>query len=709
MSLHKKFSLNFGIGHKIYFVLLSIVAIALIMATSTLTMISNISQNTSSLVERNVPQILQGTELSVVSGELDAQIRSLIKAQTESSVKKFQKQASITLEKITEIVDNMGFAPKQYDIISNEIKTIAGMIPTLSKNTTKRIGTLKKIDKELRTIKELHANIIKEATPLYDDSEFNLIMSLSDLKDVVDLETANLPALSAQLENDIAILSNSLKYIAEINLLFGYYNAAEKITELTSFVVLEDVYAASANKIEGYIKDIDSPSLATQTSDLLNHGRGKENLFMSRKTYINDLSAATTMTTKLNSIVMELQDNVGAELSAIQEGAEYNGRDAINYAQKIKNVTVIMTIAMVVLALALSLFYVRPFIVGRIRAVYEFASEIAAGNLESEIKKTGQDELAKMADALILFRDNAVARIRLEEEQKQGEAAQADQRKQATLKMADQFEATVGDIVEHVAHAAQDMQNMVAQLAEVIQGMSVKSHSVSKAAGDASVNVDSVASATEEMSVSIQQISNDILDTAKAAQSSAATAQSSQEKLDQLQSAVQEIDTFIQSINEVAEQTNLLALNATIEAARAGDAGKGFAVVAGEVKSLASQTHDMTDEIAAKVSHIKNSAAEAITAMKNIHAQIISVDDKTNRVASAVEEQNIATVEISKNTQQAATGTGIVSENIQEIQQSASDTTHATEQLSQAANDLSGQSQNLKTALATFLAEIRQG
>tara|TARA_R110002153_G_scaffold11256_2_gene43464 strand:+ start:1 stop:1293 length:1293 start_codon:yes stop_codon:yes gene_type:complete len=430
---------------------------------------------------------------------------------------------------------------------------------------------------------------------------------------------------------------------------------------------------------------------------------------MSRKTYINDLSAATTMTTKLNSIVMELQDNVGAELSAIQEGAEYNGRDAINYAQKIKNVTVIMTIAMVVLALALSLFYVRPFIVGRIRAVYEFASEIAAGNLESEIKKTGQDELAKMADALILFRDNAVARIRLEEEQKQGEAAQADQRKQATLKMADQFEATVGDIVEHVAHAAQDMQNMVAQLAEVIQGMSVKSHSVSKAAGDASVNVDSVASATEEMSVSIQQISNDILDTAKAAQSSAATAQSSQEKLDQLQSAVQEIDTFIQSINEVAEQTNLLALNATIEAARAGDAGKGFAVVAGEVKSLASQTHDMTDEIAAKVSHIKNSAAEAITAMKNIHAQIISVDDKTNRVASAVEEQNIATVEISKNTQQAATGTGIVSENIQEIQQSASDTTHATEQLSQAANDLSGQSQNLKTALATFLAEIRQG
>lgn len=709
MSLQKKLSFNFGIGHKIYLVLLSVVVVALIMAASILAMITNISQNTSVLVERNVPQILQGTKLSVVSGELDTQIRSLIKAQTATDVKGFQKQASVTLGNITKTVEDMGLSPEQHASISEGIKDIGKIIPALSNNTTKRLQTLKKIDAELGTIKSLHAEIIKAATPLYDDSEFNLMISLSDLNDVTDLETANLSALSSQLENDIATLSNSLKYIAEINLLFGYYNAAEKITELTSFVMLEDVYAASTNKIKGYIKGINSASLGAQTNEILDFGRGEESLFISRKSYINDLSAATKMTSQLNNIVKQLQDDVGAELVTIQEGAEYKGRYAIEYAQKIKSVTVVMTITMIVLALALSIFYVRPFIVGRIRAVYESARDIAAGNLDTEIKKTGQDELAKMADALILFRDNALARIRLEEEQKQSESEQSDQRRQATLKMADQFEETVGDIVEHVAGAAQDMQNMVGQLGEVIQSMSLKSASVAKAAGDASMNVDSVASATEEMSVSIQQISNDILDTAKAAQSSAATAQSSQEKLDQLQSAVQEIDTFIQSINEVAEQTNLLALNATIEAARAGDAGKGFAVVAGEVKSLASQTHGMTDEISAKVGHIKNSASEAIAAVRNIQEQITSVDEKTNRVAGAVEEQNLATAEISKNTQQAATGTGVVSDNIQDIQQSANDSTQATEQLSQAANDLSGQSQDLKAALATFLTEIRQG
>lgn len=702
MMNYFKTRLNLGIGHKIYFVMSAIVIVATIMATTTLMMISNISNNTSVLVESNLPQILSGTELSAESALLNTQMISLFKADTREQLKENSDLSAKTLARINALIAHMDLPKQSKDQLHSKLKNIDSLVPDLVKNTDSRIKAIKTIGTKIDTIKALHKSIINAATPLYDDAEFNLVMSLSDL------ESAEPATLSQQLEGDIAILSNSLKYLAEINLLFGYYNAAENLSNLTGFVVLEDSYAATSNKISKYTKDLTAKALIKDTQSFLAYGAGKDSLFTARKTYIKDLDAAEGMIVKLDTILQELNMVVGEDLSRVQNDANRSGSDALNYAQNIKKMTVLMTAAMIALAVLLSLFYVRPFIVKRIRDIYESTRDIAAGNLDVEIKKTGNDELAKMADALILFKNNAIERYRLEDEQKQNESAQAAQRKQATLKMADQFEQTVGDIITQVAQASENMQDMVGRLTAVIQTMSNASLSVSEAAGDASSNVESVAGATEEMNVSIQSISRDIADTATSAKSTAKEAEASQEKLDQLRLAVDEIDAFIQSISDVAEQTNLLALNATIEAARAGEMGKGFAVVAGEVKSLASQTHGMTDEISLKVKHIKSSAHEAISAVIGIKDQIISVDSRTNDVAEAVREQNMVTAEISKSIQQAATGTESVSRNIQEIQRSSDDSLHATEELGLASAKLSEQAQALQGAMHSLLAEIRQ-
>lgn len=319
------------------------------------------------------------------------------------------------------------------------------------------------------------------------------------------------------------------------------------------------------------------------------------------------------------------------------------------------------------------------------------------------------DEMGDMAKALEVFRQNALEVDRLEAQRKEDEAKQEERERQKTLELIEDFETRVGHIVKEIDQAALDMQTMAKTIATAVQNTTTQSGTVAAASQEASTNVETVASAAEEMSASIQEISKNVTETAQAAKDCAQSAGLSQDKLRELQQAVDEIDSVIQSINDVAEQTNLLALNATIEAARAGEAGKGFAVVASEVKSLANETHKMTEEISRKVEGIKNSAGETIDSVNSIIEQISSVDHKTTSVAAAVEEQNSATVEISRNVQEAAAGTGEVSRSIEEVQKVANETSASTDMLREASDGLAEQSTKLKTAVDSFLDDMRQG
>jgi methyl-accepting chemotaxis protein len=275
------------------------------------------------------------------------------------------------------------------------------------------------------------------------------------------------------------------------------------------------------------------------------------------------------------------------------------------------------------------------------------------------------------------------------------------------VNLADEFEDSVGSVVQSVGKAADEMNEMASILSAAIQESTAQSGAVAAASIQASTNVQTVAAASEELTASIREISKNVVDTADTARDCAKSAETSQNNLQNLQNAVEEIGTVVQSINEVAEQTNLLALNATIEAARAGEAGKGFAVVASEVKALASETHKMTDEIANIVSDIRSSANDTITSVSDILVKIRSVDGKTATVSAAVEEQNSSTEEISRNVQEAARGTDEVSRNIGEVQQAANDSSQATEQLKVASSDLIQEAENLDEAVKAFLIEVR--
>lgn len=275
------------------------------------------------------------------------------------------------------------------------------------------------------------------------------------------------------------------------------------------------------------------------------------------------------------------------------------------------------------------------------------------------------------------------------------------------VKMADDFETNVKSVVDSVSASATEMQATAQSMSATAEETNRQSTVVAAASEEATTNVQTVASAAEELSASVSEISNQVAQSTQIAKSSVEKANGTNQQIQELANAAQKIDEVVKLISAIAEQTNLLALNATIEAARAGDAGKGFAVVASEVKSLANQTAQATEEIAAQISAVQSATTNSVSAIEEITKVINEINEISTAVASAVEEQGAATQEIARNVQEAATGTQEVSSNIGGVTQAAAETGTSAQQVLESASKLSRQSEGLSGAVDKFLMQVR--
>lgn len=525
--------------------------------------------------------------------------------------------------------------------------------------------------------------------------------------------------LGSLFESDYPVVEAALKLqriVVEMQDTAGEYLAVESLEALEeplqNFNALAEEarphFAVLTRLAESEEDKTDAAALIEAFDLWISHAAQDEQLFDTHQDMLRAEEAADLAVEELESDA----DRVAEALGKVTDAA-----DAISDATDEKaaeTVTLAQIVVASVFALMITIFIALMYVVSRtvirpMRQMTESMETLAAGDTSVEVPALDkQDEIGAMAKAVQVFKENAVRVAKMEEEQAAMRARAEEEKRETMNRMADEFDSSVGQIVDQVSSAVQEMQNTATDMTGVADANAQQAEKVRNDAQITNNNVGAVASATEEMSASVANISGLVQKSTTIVGQAVNSVSTTKDDVTQLEDSASRIGEVIGLITDIAEQTNLLALNATIEAARAGDAGKGFAVVASEVKNLASQTGKATSDIATQITDIQTRTKQVVGAIQNIGEVMNEVNEIASSIAAASDEQNSATVEISRNAQETATITSGVLASIGQMAEGANSTGDASKQVLELSRGLYQQADQLKAQVAGFVSSVRR-
>jgi methyl-accepting chemotaxis protein len=453
-------------------------------------------------------------------------------------------------------------------------------------------------------------------------------------------------------------------------LLRGYdpQNLAKSRTEFTQ---QDSAVNKIADDLQQNLTDSDSKAILTQFTQahqqLDNDYQAALDVFV--RSGGQDFKAADAMVKGKDRPPTDLVDSLVGRI-AVNGGQAITAQQAslTTQASVIELVTALLWLALLGVGYLLARVLVRP-----LNKVVEVLTEVTAGDLTPRVSFARQDEVGHMGRAL-----------------------------NDTLQTFSEALRSIGRHSQSLASSSEELSAVSHQMSSNAEETSAQSGVVSAAAEQVTRNLQTVATATEEMTASIKEIAKNANEAAKVANSAVKTAENTNATVTKLGTSSAEIGQVIKVITSIAQQTNLLALNATIEAARAGEAGKGFAVVANEVKELAKETAKATEEIGRKIAAIQGDSKGAVEAIGQISQVIAQINDISNTIASAVEEQTATTNEIARNVTEAARGGQQVAENITAVAKAAKDTASGATQTRTASAELARMAADLQRLVGQF-------
>jgi methyl-accepting chemotaxis protein len=651
----------------------------------------------------DIPRLAASLQLQAQSATLAAQGPAVLASQSEEALKertaKVAEIQKLTIDKLGEIIE-LGADKAIVDALRETVKNINDATASLGSAARERLDAGAQHNKAYAALRAAQAAFVAAAGPVMLDAQAQVTAILSS----ADISVDDATAASRTVEQ----LGN---VVASGNLAASDLAAALTANDSDTLDAVQKDFKETQTKVKTNLEllpdNAGAKGLREAAQKLLSLGEGKTGAFKVRQKELDAddygqivLDETRKLNVGLGISVQQLVDGVQKETNA----ATFQAREQISLATTVMLGLGIATLIGSVLFVWL---YVGRNILRRIGSLQRSMQLLSAGDLESEIYRSHQDdEIASMANSLHVFREGMIEARSLSADQDKDRVAKAERASRMEARIAE-FEAMVRAALDNLQNAANSMQTTAQSMANTADQSNTLVNAVASAAEETSVNVQTVSAGTEQLSSSIAEISRQVVSSAEIARKAVEEAGATDSTVQGLADNASRISVVVDLIQVIASQTNLLALNATIEAARAGESGRGFAVVASEVKNLASQTAKATDEIRTQIASMQEVTTSAVGAIRKIGQTIGEINDVTTAIAAAVEQQGAATREIARNIQHAAGGTSEVSSNIVGVSTASAEAGSAATQVLDASAALRSEAETLRAEIDAFLNNIR--
>jgi methyl-accepting chemotaxis protein len=664
---------------------------------------ATISTTFKAIVFRSTPASIESMRLKEDTSDLVAFARRLMAAEDESHRAEIAREIAAQSRNLKARIDrlralNGSQSAEIADTLDRSMVRSAmdERLDALSQAVARRIQISAQRRALALAVGKAHENLLEAITPAIDDANFDLM-----IRGQADDRTT--------LNQSIDALRRLLEVKADANLLGGLLIEASLVTNVINLPPLRDSIAAVERNIDGNLKEL--PKSDKRDKIALLYGKlaalsGDDGIVAQRANELKGEQGAQQVYAAALAEAGRLRTTVENLIERQRLSAQALSARAISQIKVGEIVLILLSVAALAGGGLIAWLYVGRSIVGRLAQLSGAMRRIADGETEIAVAVRGQDEIAGMAQALLVFRQ-AMADVTAARHSDAERARAAELRRQKIETATQNFEHEVNAIVQSLDDASKTMDRCAQIMAEAATHNQTQATATATASEEATANVRNVAMAAEEIAQSVEQISTQARGSADIARHASDEAKSIIGLVERLAATVAQIDSVSNLIRDVAAQTNLLALNAAIEAARAGTAGRGFAVVAQEVKTLAAQTEKSTGEIAQQISSIEATTSSVVVAMKAIAETVGQIDENANEISVAVQQQDAVSKKIARSANAAAERTGEVSASVAQVSDAATKTSQVAAAVLNAGSELAVKSGRLRAEVERFLARVR--
>jgi methyl-accepting chemotaxis protein len=684
------------IRSRLYLAFALAAAMTVICSTVVLFASTNTANTLNEIVSRSMPATGDSFRLAEATSRLIALAPRLITVEDEASRANISGEIGAQSRALqTQIESLRALDAREGDEIAAAKAAMDQRLTALKESVADRIRISDQRRELSGAVRKAHENLLVAITPVIDDANFEL-MTRGD----TDRTTLN---------QSIDLLRRLLEVEADANQLAGLLIEASMMTDPSRLPPLRDLITSAERDIERNLKALPDPDQHSKIAGLYDKLAALNGDFGITVQRLNELktiektqdvyAAALAEAAKLRAAVESFIRVQGATANALSARALWQ-------IWLCRIFLIVLSLAALIAAGLIAWLYVGRSIAGRLTALSTAMRRIAAGEANVPVPVGGHDEIADMAEALLVFR-KAIADVSAARQGEVDRAHSSELRRQEIETATSNFESAVNDIILSLDGASMTMDNCAQIMAEAASHNQCEADATATASQQATSNVNSVAMAAEEIAQSVAQISNQARESAEIASRATDEARLIIATVERLAVTVGQISNVSNLIRDVAAQTNLLALNATIEAARAGSAGRGFAVVAQEVKTLASQTEKATGDITQQIGSIEGTTTNVVEAMRAIAGTIGRLDENANEISIAVQQQDSVSKEIARSANAAAERTREVSTSIAQVSDAASKTGQVAKAVLDAGSELAAKSGRLRAEVERFLAQVR--